>query len=97
MVSRSFNIVLDPAALALTSRLYILSFYQLKKRGGGNMKLITFERDGDIAAGYIDGEDAVVCTSGPGAKWALLGLIAGSETALRNGKRRAPSACHSKT
>ena len=50
------------------------------------MKLITFERDGDVAAGYIDGEDAVVCTSGPGARWALLGLIAGSESTLQEWK-----------
>ena len=50
------------------------------------MKLITFQRDGDVAAGYIDGEDAVVCTSGPGAKWALLGLIAGGEAALQEWK-----------
>ncbi len=50
------------------------------------MKLITFEWDGNVAAGYIDGESAVVSTSGPGAKWALLSLIAGSESALREWK-----------
>ena len=50
------------------------------------MKLITFERDGDVAAGYIDGEDAIVCTSGPGAKWGLLSLIAGSESTLQEWK-----------
>ena len=50
------------------------------------MKLITFERDGDVAVGCIDGEDAVVCASGPGAKWALLGLIAGSESTLQQWK-----------
>ena len=50
------------------------------------MKLITFERDGDVAAGYIDGNDAVICTSGPGARWALLSLIAGSESTLQEWK-----------
>lgn len=30
------------------------------------MKLITFQMGGNVAAGYIDGEDAVVCSERPG-------------------------------
>ncbi len=46
------------------------------------MKLITFKRDGNIAAGYVDGEDAVVCVQGPEAERALLDLVAEGRAGL---------------
>ena len=52
------------------------------------MKLITFQRDGDVAAGYIDGDDAVVCAEGPGSETALLSLIAGGDAAMQDWKVR---------
>lgn len=39
------------------------------------MRLITFKRDGAVAAGYIDGDDAVVCAEGPAAETAVLGVV----------------------
>ena len=39
------------------------------------MRLITFEMDGGLAAGFIDGEDAVACVTGPEAWTAVLDLI----------------------
>jgi len=39
------------------------------------MRLITFEMDGGLAAGFIDGEDAVACVTGPEARTAVLDLI----------------------
>jgi len=41
------------------------------------MRLITFETDGKTAAGFIDGQDAVICADGPEARHAILDLIAG--------------------
>lgn len=40
------------------------------------MKLITFELDGKTAAGYVDGDQIVVCDSGPDADVAVRTLIA---------------------
>ncbi|WP_333835049.1 fumarylacetoacetate hydrolase family protein [Rubrimonas sp.] len=40
------------------------------------MKLLTFKRDGAIAAGYLDGEDVVICAEGPGADRAVGDLVA---------------------
>jgi len=45
------------------------------------MKLVTFEEDGRIAAGYVDGEEIVVCAEGPGAERAVLSLVEGDEAA----------------
>lgn len=39
------------------------------------MRLIAFETGGAVAAGYVDGDDAVVCVEGPGARTAVLDLI----------------------
>ncbi len=52
------------------------------------MKLITFQRDGNVGAGFIDGEDAVVCSEGPGAERALLNLAAADEAALQAWKEK---------
>ncbi|MGG7645935.1 fumarylacetoacetate hydrolase family protein [Rhodovulum sp. YNF3179] len=45
------------------------------------MKLVSFEEDGRIAAGYIDGEQIVVCAEGSGADRAVLSLVEGDEAA----------------
>jgi 2-keto-4-pentenoate hydratase/2-oxohepta-3-ene-1,7-dioic acid hydratase in catechol pathway len=39
------------------------------------MKLVTFEANGATGAGYLDGDDIVVCADGPGAAGAILSLI----------------------
>jgi 2-keto-4-pentenoate hydratase/2-oxohepta-3-ene-1,7-dioic acid hydratase in catechol pathway len=58
------------------------------------MKLITFQSNDQIAAGYIDGGDAVVCAEGQGAERAVLNLIAGGPKAVadwaQSGIRRVP-------
>ncbi|TCD13825.1 fumarylacetoacetate hydrolase family protein [Oricola cellulosilytica] len=58
------------------------------------MKLITFEFDGIVAAGYIDGGDAVVCAEGDEAHRAVLDVISGGEAALatwrKGSARRVP-------
>jgi len=58
------------------------------------MKLITFEIDGTAAAGYIAGEDAVVCAEGGDASGAVLSVVEGGEAALSEwsnaGGRRVP-------
>ncbi len=46
------------------------------------MKLITFETDGNVAAGFIEESEAVVCVEGTGARRAVLDVISGGETAL---------------
>jgi len=60
------------------------------------MKLITFETGGVLAAGYIDGEDAVTCAAGEAARRAVLGAIEGGIEALNawksGGGRRIPLA-----
>lgn len=45
------------------------------------MKVITFETGGEIAAGFIDGDEAVVCATGAQARKAVLGLIEGGDAA----------------
>lgn len=39
------------------------------------MKLVTFRKDGKIAAGYLSGDDIAVCAQGPGAENAVRDLI----------------------
>lgn len=39
------------------------------------MKLVTFEANGVVGAGFLDDEDIVVCADGPGASRAILELI----------------------
>lgn len=46
------------------------------------MKLITFEFEGKTCAGYIDGDDAVVCVEGDGAANAVLDAVVGGDKAL---------------
>jgi len=46
------------------------------------MKLITFGIDDELAAGFVDGADAVVCVSGPKAQTAVLSVIEGGDAAL---------------
>lgn len=45
------------------------------------MRLITFETGGEIASGFIDGEEAVVCAVGQEARTAVLKLIEGGDAA----------------
>ncbi|NNG03466.1 MAG: DUF2437 domain-containing protein [Inquilinus sp.] len=45
------------------------------------MKLITFEIDGNVAAGFVDGDDAVVCAEGAQARKAVLDVVAGGREA----------------
>ncbi len=40
------------------------------------MKLMTFKHDGGVAAGYLDGEEVVICASGADADRAVLGVVA---------------------
>ncbi len=46
------------------------------------MRLITFEHRGRFAAGYLDGEMAVVCVDGPGARLAVREVIEAGTPAL---------------
>ena len=46
------------------------------------MRLITFEHGGQVAAGYLDGDEAVICASGPEADRAVLSVIEGGTAAL---------------
>lgn len=46
------------------------------------MKIITFETDGTLAAGYIDGDHAVICAEGEAARKAVLSVIAGGDAAV---------------
>ena len=66
----------------------------IKHRSVENMKLITFRTGDTVAAGYIDGDEAVVCAEGVGAERALLNVIEGGTDALaawsKAGKRRVP-------
>jgi 2-keto-4-pentenoate hydratase/2-oxohepta-3-ene-1,7-dioic acid hydratase in catechol pathway len=45
------------------------------------MRLVTFEDGGQVAAGWIDGDEIVVCAEGPGAERAVLSVIEGGDTA----------------
>ncbi|MBD3678523.1 MAG: fumarylacetoacetate hydrolase family protein [Rhodobacteraceae bacterium] len=44
------------------------------------MKLITFEHEGRLKAGYLDGKTAVICDDGPRANEAVLDYIRGGGT-----------------
>lgn len=46
------------------------------------MKLVTFLTHGETAAGYLDGEDVVVCASGAGARHAILDIVEGGSAAV---------------
>lgn len=46
------------------------------------MKLMTFKRDGGVAAGYLDGEEVVICASGADADRAVLGVVAEGAAAI---------------
>lgn len=58
------------------------------------MKLLTFVASGQDAAGYLDGDDVVVCAEGEGARRAVLELIsegaAGLDVWRASGGRRIP-------
>lgn len=56
------------------------------------MKLMAFRHDGGVAAGYLDGEDVVICASGAGADRAVLGVVAEGAAAVARwrGKVDAP-------
>jgi 2-keto-4-pentenoate hydratase/2-oxohepta-3-ene-1,7-dioic acid hydratase in catechol pathway len=58
------------------------------------MKIITFEVAGKVAAGFLDGDEAVVCIEGHSARRAVLDLIEGGAEAreawLNSGGRRVP-------
>lgn len=56
------------------------------------MKLMTFRHDGGVAAGYLDGEDVVICASGADADRAVLGVVAEGAAAVARwrGKADAP-------
>ena len=45
------------------------------------MRIISFETAQGPAAGFIDGEEAVICAEGPGARGAVLALIEGGSAA----------------
>ena len=53
------------------------------------MKLVTFENNGKIAAGYVDGSDIVVCEDGPDASNAVRRLIESGSAAAWQGKGHA--------
>lgn len=46
-----------------------------KKGKAGEMKIVTFDHDGMTGAGFIDGEEIVVCESGPAAATAVSDMI----------------------
>ena len=45
------------------------------------MRLVTGMRDGQTLAGWMDGDDLVVCETGPAASGAVLAMIAGGDAA----------------
>lgn len=45
------------------------------------MKLITCTTQGETAAGYVDGDDVVVCAAGTGARHAILDVVEGGSAA----------------
>ena len=53
------------------------------------MKLITCDLGGTIAAGYLDGETAVLCVEGPGAERAVLDLVEQGDAGLAAWRARA--------
>ena len=56
------------------------------------MKLITFETGGRVAAGHVDGDEAVVCVEGAGADTAVLDAIRGGTGPAWREIRRLPLA-----
>ena len=63
------------------TRLFCVWFFQLsiKERNDDRMKLITFEHDGRVKAGYLDGDSVAICDDGPDASGAVLArIIAGA-------------------
>lgn len=48
------------------------------------MKLVTFEADGKIAAGYLDNDEIVICADGPNAENAVRFLIEEGTAGLRS-------------
>lgn len=56
------------------------------------MKLITFEHGGAVKAGYLDGDNAVICDDGPDAKTAVLNLIRSGQAGNWDEKARVPVA-----
>lgn len=60
------------------------------------MKLITFKTDNTVCAGFIDGDDAVICVEGSSAMTAVRDIIAGGDTAINTWKTKAVSAARQK-
>lgn len=52
------------------------------------MKLVTLESNGEYAAGYIDGDEVVICAEGEDAEGAVLGLAQQGATALEGWGQR---------
>ena len=48
------------------------------------MKLVTFELDGQTAAGLMDGEQIVVCETGPSARGAVRSIVEGDRDRIRS-------------
>lgn len=55
------------------------------------MKIVTFEASGRIAAGFLDGDQIVVCADGPGAGDAVRDLIAAGPDGLQGWRDKADS------
>ena len=53
------------------------------------MRIISFETATGPAAGFVEGEDAVICAEGPGARGAVLALIEGGADARADWAARA--------
>lgn len=56
------------------------------------MKLITFEHDGVVKAGYLDGDTAVICDDGPDAMTAVLRRVRGDAKSTWRDKATIPAA-----
>ncbi|MGP1395009.1 MAG: fumarylacetoacetate hydrolase family protein [Inquilinaceae bacterium] len=56
------------------------------------MKLVTVDIAGAIAAGYVDGDDIVVCAEGDGAAQAVLGVVTGGAAAVDDWAARGATA-----
>lgn len=54
------------------------------------MKLVTFDHGGAVKAGYLDGDDVVVCDDGPDAGGAVLRQIRSGAAADWSGRERLP-------
>lgn len=65
------------------SGLYMcFDFLSTKSKSVERMKIITFETNGTVAAGFVDGDEAVLCVEGERARGAVLGLVQGGADAL---------------